>query len=56
MHAAIVIAFVVVLAAWPLGRWRANVWIKENMPSRDKHRTHPRLKDPLSPHNQSYEL
>ncbi len=56
MHAAVVIAFVMVLVAWPLGRWRANVWIKSNLQPRNELRTHPKLKERLSPENQRYEL
>jgi len=28
MHTLVAFALVVVLAAWPLGRWRARVWLR----------------------------
>jgi hypothetical protein len=32
MHVAIAVAFAMILAAPFFGRWRANVWLKANMP------------------------
>ncbi len=32
MHVAIAVSFALILTAPFLGRWRANVWLKANMP------------------------
>jgi hypothetical protein len=32
MHVAVAFAFAMILAAPFFGRWRANVWLKANMP------------------------
>jgi hypothetical protein len=40
MHAAILGTVAVALIAWPLGRWRANVWLKANMPARNEDGKH----------------
>jgi hypothetical protein len=32
MHVAMAVAFAMILVAPFFGRWRANVWLKENMP------------------------
>ena len=35
MNVALALAFALVVAAPFYGRWRANVWLKANMPSED---------------------
>ncbi len=36
MHIAIIGAFVMILLARPLGKWRAKVWLKKLMSSREE--------------------
>jgi hypothetical protein len=40
MHIALGIAFAMVAVAPFFGRWRANVWLKKNMPARRVVKTH----------------
>lgn len=56
MHAAMAVAFAMVLVAWPLGQWQAKAWLRKNMAPRNEGGNHPQSEERLLPSNQRYDM